>query len=52
MHSQVEENEEDVVDLLDESEALELVQFDPTVGDDNTWEAGKMINDFLQEYFK
>ena len=47
-----EEEEEDVVDLLDESETLELVQFDPTVGGDNTWEAGEAIDDFLQKYFK
>ena len=47
-----EDEEEDVVDLLDESEILELVQFDPTVGGDNTWEAGETINDFLQKHFK
>ena len=41
-----------MVYLLDESETLELVQFDPTVGGDNTWEAGETINDFLQKHFK
>ena len=50
--AQEEEEEEDVVDLLDESETLELVQFDPTVGSDNTWEAGEAISDFLQKHFK
>ena len=48
-----EENEdEDVIDLLDESEALELVQFNPSVPEENAWEAGETINAFLEKHFQ
>ena len=32
------EDEEDIVDLLEESEALELVKFDPEVKPSDSWE--------------
>ena len=38
------EEEEDYVNLLDEGESLELIQFDPTVEDENAWDAGEVIN--------
>jgi len=46
------DNEEDVIDLLDDSEALELVQFDPSVQDESTWEAGDTIHTFLEKHFR
>ena len=33
----LEEYDEDVVDLLDEAEALELIEFDPKVDPKDTW---------------
>ena len=41
----------DFVDLLDKEESLELVQFDPTVPDENAWEAGEIINSFIEKHF-
>ena len=49
---QGEEEEEDYVDLLDEGESLELIQFDPTVEDENAWDAGEVINSFVEKHFK
>jgi len=46
------DNEEDVIDLLDDAEALELVQFNPSVQDESTWEAGDTINTFLEKHFR
>ena len=47
-----EANEEDYVELLDEGESLESVQFDPTVEDENAWDAGEIINSFIEKHFK
>ena len=43
--------EEDVIDLLDDSEALELVEFDPKVKSPDTWEPPQSIKNFLEKYF-
>ena len=43
--------DEDTIQLLDEGESLELVQFDPTVKDDKKWDAGETINKFLEKHF-
>ena len=43
-------DEDDIIDLLDDAEALEFVQFDPSVQDENAWEARKVINTFLEKY--
>ena len=52
VQGQVEEDkDEDVVDLLDDAKSLELVQFDPMVGDDNAWEAREAITTFLEKHF-
>ena len=40
------------MDLLDEGESLELIQFDPTVEDENAWDAGEVINSFVKKHFK
>ena len=45
-------NKEDYVQLLNEGESLELVQFDPMVEDENAWEAGEIINSFIEKHFK
>ena len=45
------DEDEDVVDLLDDAESLELVQFNSTVGNDNAWEAGEAITSFLEKNF-
>ena len=45
------DNEEDVIHLLDDAEALELVQYDPTVQDETVWEANETINTFLEKHF-
>ena len=50
--SQGQEEEEDYVDLLDEGESLELIQFDPTVEDENARDAGEIINSFVEKHFK
>ena len=42
---------EDVIDLLDETEALELVEFDPTVQTPSTWDATKVMVSFLEKHF-
>lgn len=45
------DNEEDVIHLLDDAEALELVQYDPSVQDETAWEANETINAFLEKHF-
>ena len=45
------EEDEDVITLLDESEALELVEFDTTVTPKDTWEPPKPILTFLEKHF-
>ena len=44
--------EDDIIDLLDDAEALEFIQFDPSVQDKNAWEAGEVINAFLDDEIK
>ena len=47
---QVEEGEEgDVVSLLGDEEAMEFTNFDPTVADESTWDAGDTINEYLEK---
>ena len=46
----LEEHDEDVVDLLDEAEALELVEFDPKVDPKDTWRAPQVIATFLERH--
>ena len=43
--------DEDFVDLLDEEEALELVEFDPKVEAKDTWPPPKSMKTFLEKYF-
>lgn len=43
--------EDDVINLLDESEALELVEFDPSVNPKDSWEPPKPIASFLDKHF-
>jgi len=45
-----EKGEEDYVNLLDE-EALELVQFEPAVDDEDTWKACDTIINFIKKAF-
>ena len=45
------EEEEDSITLLDESEALELVEFDPKVKPAGTWEPPQTIRNFLEKHF-
>ena len=47
----LEEEDEDVVDLLDETEALELVEFYPKVNPKDTWEPPQAIATFLERHF-
>ena len=48
---QEEEGDKNVVEFLDDAEALELVQFDHSVQDDSVWEAGETVNFFLEKHF-
>lgn len=43
--------EEDAVTLLSDSEALELVEFDPAVQPEDSWEAPAVIKTFLDKHF-
>ena len=43
--------EEDVIDPLDEEEALELVEFDPKVESKDTWPPPKATRSFLEKHF-
>ena len=45
------EPEEDVVQLLDQAEALELIEFDPTVDHKDTWKPPQAIQAFLEKHF-
>ena len=51
VQGQEEGEEEDYLDLLDEDEALELVQFEPVVDDDDAWKACDTINNFIKKSF-
>ena len=42
--------EEDIVELLDEKEALEFVEFDPSVHAKDTWKPPKSITAFLNRF--
>ena len=46
----IQEEEEDMIDLLDESEALEMVEFDPKVKPADTWEPPQSICSFLNKH--
>jgi len=43
--------DEDTIEVLEEGESLELVQFDPTVKDSKKWDAGETIKKFLEKHF-
>lgn len=40
-----------IIQLLDEEESLELIQFNPTFNDGTTWEAGEINDSFLEKHF-
>ena len=42
---------EDAIDLLDESEALEMVEFDPSISPKDSWEPPKSMVSFLEKHF-
>ena len=44
-------SEEDLVELLDDSEALELVEFDPSVDSKDAWTPSHAISSFLGKHF-
>ena len=46
-----EEEEKDTLTLLSEAEALELVEFDPAVQSENTWDPPSVIKAFLERHF-
>ena len=43
--------DEDVVDLLDDNEALELMEFDPSVDAPTTWTPLEAMTSFLEKHF-
>jgi len=43
--------DEDAVRLLDAEEATEFANFNPTIPDDSIWEAGDVINSYLEKNF-
>ena len=45
------QNDEDTVQLLEEAEALELVEFDPSVDPKDTWDPPSAMASFLQKHF-
>ena len=49
--SQVEEDDEDSVQLLDDAEALELIEFDPSVEPKDTWSPPPAMAGFLERHF-
>ena len=54
VESDVESEDEadlETVRLLDAAEALELVEFDPSINDTGEWEAPKSMSAFLQKHF-
>ena len=42
---------EDTINLLDESEALEMVEFDPSVSPKDSWEPPRSMVSFLERHF-
>ena len=42
---------EDAIDLLDESKAFEMVEFDPSVSPKDSWEPPKSMVSFLEKHF-
>ena len=46
-----EEQEEDAISLLGEAEAIELVEFDPSVDPKDSWKPPKAMDDFLTKHF-
>ena len=49
--SEAEEDEDDVIRLLDDSEALELVEFDPKVDPTDSWDPPHSMATFLDKHF-
>ena len=45
-------NEEDVIDHLSETEALEMVEFDPKVASEEKWVPPQSVATFLEKHFK
>ena len=45
-------NEEDIVDPLSDTEALEMVEFDPKVDSEDKWVPPKLMMTFLEKHFK
>ena len=42
---------EDHIDLLDDAEALEMIEFDPAVDPEDAWHAPKAMESFLDKHF-
>jgi len=49
-HPRLEENE-DAISLLDDSEALQLIEFDPQVKPTDSWDPPAAIRTFLEKHF-
>ena len=49
--SQSQDQEEDRVELLSEGEALEFIEFDPTVDPKDSWKAPSTMTSFLEKHF-
>jgi len=47
----MEGEDEDIITLLDTDEDTEFTNFNPTVMNDSTWEAGYIINNYLEKNF-
>ena len=45
------ESDDNVVGLLDESEALELIEFDPSVNPKDSWKPPSAMSSFLEKHF-
>ena len=45
------QDNEDTINLLEDAEALELVEFDPSFAPKNSWEAPKAFTEFLNKHF-
>ena len=45
------QNEEDRLELLSEAEALEFVEFNPSVEPEDTWQPPKQMESFLEKHF-
>jgi len=45
------EQDDDVIDYLSDGEGLGLLEFDPRISSDNTWEAAKTMSEFLEKHF-